>query len=125
MRRRAGAAIDAWGIQPPDPGARFGTLSGGNMQRVLAAREIDREPRVLIALNPFQGLDARTAALLWRQLRGLCDRGNAVLVFTTDLDEALSDTDRCAVIFDGRVSAMEPVDRAARSRYATMMVNGW
>ncbi|MDQ3655710.1 MAG: ATP-binding cassette domain-containing protein, partial [Chloroflexota bacterium] len=125
VAEHARSVIDAWGVEPTDPGARFGSLSGGNMQRVLAAREIEREPKVLIALNPVQGLDAMTADLLWSRLRGLCDRGSAVLVFTTDLDEALAQADRCGVIFDGRVSPLIAFDQVERNSYGTMMVNGW
>lgn len=125
VAEHASAVIDAWGIEPSDPGARFGSLSGGNMQRLLAAREIERVPRVLIALNPVQGLDAMTADLLWSRLRGLCDGGGAVLVFTTDLDEALAQADCCAVIFDGRVSPLIAFDQVERNSYGAMMVNGW
>lgn len=125
VREHARFMIDAWGIEPADPDTRFGTLSGGNMQRVLAARELDREPRVLIALNPVQGLDVRTAAFLWNRLRALCEPGGAVLVFTTDLDEAFAQADRCGVIFDGRVSPLTARERADRGRYGEMMVNGW
>ncbi len=121
----AQSVVDAWGIEPSDPEARFGSLSGGNMQRLLAAREIERVPKVLIALNPVQGLDAVTADLLWSRLRRLCDGGSAVLVFTTDLDEALAQADRCAVIFDGRVSPLIACGQVERNRYGAMMVNGW
>lgn len=121
----ARSVIDTWGIEPSDPRARFVSLSGGNMQRVLAARELEREPLILIALNPVQGLDVRTSTLLWAHLRGIADRGSAVLVFTTDLDEALSWSDRCGVIHDGRVSPLLPVSQAVKRAYGSMMVNGW
>ncbi|MBA3378928.1 MAG: heme ABC transporter ATP-binding protein, partial [Chloroflexia bacterium] len=80
---------------------------------------------VLIALNPVQGLDVRTTSLLWAQLRRIADRGSGVLIFTTDLDEALSQADRCGVIHDGRVSPLLPVNRAAKRAYGSMMVDGW
>jgi simple sugar transport system ATP-binding protein len=95
------------------------------MQRLLVAREIERVPKVLIALNPVQGLDAMTADLLWSRLRVLCDRGGAVLVFTTDLDEALAQADLCGVMFDGRVSPLIAFDQVERNSYGAMMVNGW
>ncbi|MEJ7902374.1 MAG: ATP-binding cassette domain-containing protein, partial [Thermomicrobiales bacterium] len=121
----AQSVIARWGIEPSDPHARFGSLSGGNMQRVLAGRELDRVPQVLIALNPVQGLDVRTANLLWEHMRGIADRGSAVLVFSTDLDEAFARADRCGVIHDGRVSPLLPVHQAAKRAYGSMMVNGW
>ncbi len=119
------SAIDAWGIEPSDPDARFDSLSGGNMQRLLAAREIDRDPRVLIAINPVQGLDARTAGVMWRRLRALCGAGGAALVLTTDLDEAMAHGDRCAVMFDGRVSRFQDASSMSRQAFGAMMVNGW
>lgn len=125
VAEHARSVIGAWGIEPSDPAARFGSLSGGNMQRLLAAREVERVPKVLIALNPVQGLDAMTADLLWSRLRELCDRGGAVLVFTTDLDEAMAQADRCGVMFDGRVSPLIAFDQVERSRFGAMMVNGW
>ncbi len=121
----ARSVIEAWGIAPADPSARFGSLSGGNMQRVLAAREVEREPVILIALNPVHGLDVVTADMLWRRFRSMCGQGVAVLVFTTDLDEALAQADQCAVMFDGRVSRFQAVDRETKLRYGDMMVNGW
>lgn len=125
VRDHARRLIEAWAVQPASPEARFDSLSGGNMQRVLAARELDRNPRLLIALNPVQGLDARTAEFLWSQFRSLCERGGAVLFFTTDLDEALARADRCGVIHDGRVSPMLPLGQADKRAYGSMMVNGW
>ncbi len=121
----ARSVVDAWDIAPPDPRARFGSLSGGNMQRVLAAREIDRDPGVLVALNPVYGLDVITANLLWRRLRSMCEQGSVVLVFTTDLDEALAHADLCAVMFDGRVSQFQEIGDVTKQHFGAMMVNGW
>ncbi len=125
IRAHARAAISRWDVNPADADARYATLSGGNMQRVLAARELSGATRVLIALNPVQGLDARTAAMLWDRLRTFLDEGGAVLVFTTDLDEAFDQGDVVAVIARGRVSPFLPAGEADRRRYAGMMVNGW
>jgi simple sugar transport system ATP-binding protein len=125
MTGHAQHAIDAWDVHPRDPGLRFDTLSGGNMQRVIAARELERAPLVLVAVNPVQGLDARTAEFMWRHLRNLCDAGSAVLFFTPDLDEAITHSDLLSVIFDGRLSSMTIPRGADRQDYGSMMVNGW
>ncbi len=125
VREHARATIANWDVHPSDPDARFATLSGGNMQRVLAARELSGAAKVLIALNPVQGLDARTTAMLWNRLRSFSAGGGAVLVFTTDLDEAFDQADMVAVIAGGRVSPFLPTAVAERRRYADMMVNGW
>jgi len=125
MRAMAQSVIAGWGIQPPNPDARFETLSGGNMQRLLAARELAREVRLLIALNPVHGLDVRSAELVWSRLRDLASSGGSVLVFSTDLDEALAQADRIAVMADARVSTFEKPTWPERTRYGSMMVNGW
>ncbi len=125
VRRHARGVIDDWHVHPVDPGARFDTLSGGNMQRLLAAREIDRTPRVLVALNPVQGLDARTTHFLWTRLKSLCEQGSTVLIFTTDLDEAFARGDLIGVMFDGQLSTLEPRSLADVQAYGSMMVNGW
>lgn len=125
MTDHAQSTIDAWDVHPRDPEIRFDTLSGGNMQRVLAARELDRTPKVLVAVNPVQGLDVRTTAFMWRQMRVLCNHGGAVLYFTSDLDEAIEHSDLLAVMFDGRVSPMTASLQANRRALGSMMVNGW
>jgi simple sugar transport system ATP-binding protein len=123
--RRSRDVIERWDIRPTDPAARFDTLSGGNMQRVLLARELMREPRLLVGLNPVQGLDARTTAMVWSHLRAMCDAGGTALVFTTDLDEALAEGDRVAIIFEGRLSPFCVPGTSEVEGYASMMVNGW
>jgi simple sugar transport system ATP-binding protein len=125
LKTNAERAIDEWHVQPADPWARFGDLSGGNMQRILAARELERNPRLLVALNPVQGLDTRTSALLWARFRDLCAKGGAVLFFTTDLEEAIADGDQVAVMFDGGISVFEPAATADPRSLGSMMVNGW
>ncbi len=122
--RTAVAAIADWDVRPADPHARMGTLSGGNMQRVIAARDIPRGTRLLIAVNPVQGLDVRTGDLLWQRLRLHVATGAAVLVFVSDLDEALANADRLAVMFNGTVSTMVPVASWTRQAVAARMVGG-
>jgi simple sugar transport system ATP-binding protein len=125
VREYAQGTISRWDVKPADPDAELSSLSGGNMQRVLAARELSGETRVMVAINPVQGLDVRTADMLWSRLRSLCDEGGAVLVFTTDMDEAFNQADEIAVIARGRVSPFLPAGVADRRHYAEMMVNGW
>ena len=65
VRDRTNTIIETWGVTPNEPERPFATLSGGNMQKLLAGRELDRQPRVLLALNPMQGLDWQTIAVMW------------------------------------------------------------
>ncbi|HYI24980.1 MAG TPA: ATP-binding cassette domain-containing protein [Thermomicrobiales bacterium] len=122
IRAEAQTAIAAWDIRPPNPEAPLATLSGGNMQRVIAARDIPRGSRVLIAVNPVHGLDVRTTEVMWQRLRDHAASGAAVLVFVSDIDEALAQSDRIAVMFNGTVSEMLPTRKWTRTGIASRMV---
>jgi simple sugar transport system ATP-binding protein len=87
-------------------------LSGGNQQKLVLARELAREPRLVVAENPTRGLDLRATAFVRGELRRAVERGAAALVATTDLDEALELADRLFVVDGGRLFECER-DRAA------------
>jgi len=125
IRADARRRVAEWGIAPPDVDAPLDALSGGNIQKTLLAREMAVTPAVLIANKPTHGLDARTETLVWRAMRDITTRGGGVLVFTTDLDEALARADRVGVIFAGKVSGLAPAQETSRDELARMMVAGW
>jgi ABC-type uncharacterized transport system ATPase subunit len=84
-------------------------LSGGNQQRIVVARTLAEQPRVLVAVNPTRGLDFAAAAAVSEALRAGARRGCAVVVISTDLDEVLELSDRVRVLSRGRLSeALEP-----------------
>jgi len=85
------------------------SLSGGNQQRIVVARELAPRPRVLIASNPTRGLDIGAAAAVSQALRSIAREGCAVVLISTDLDEVLSLSSRVAVLSQGRLSA--PMER--------------
>lgn len=121
----ARSAIQAWDIRPPDPAYPYGSLSGGNMQKVVIARELDRGPRVVIAVNPVSGLDARTAQVVRDRLRAFVGGGGAVLWISNDLDDAIAVADTVSVMFEGRLSPGIAVTDASLQRLGEMMVSGW
>lgn len=102
-RARTAELIRSFGIQAAGPDARAGTLSGGNQQKVVLARALERGPRVLIAENPTRGLDIRATAEVHDRLRGAARDGVAVIVHSTDLDEVLELGERVLVVHAGRV----------------------
>ncbi|MGC8817404.1 MAG: ABC transporter ATP-binding protein [Candidatus Hadarchaeum sp.] len=79
------------------------TLSGGNLQRLVIARELSTDPLVLIAVHPSRGLDVQSMVEVHRHLINLRNQGRAVLLISTDLDELLALSDRLLVIFRGRI----------------------
>jgi general nucleoside transport system ATP-binding protein len=90
----------------PRPGfdAPIATLSGGNLQRVVLVRELAHEPKLIVALYPTRGLDARSTLAVRALLRGARDAGAAVLIVSEDLDELFAVSDRLVVIYHGAIA---------------------
>lgn len=103
VRDRAEALIEQFEIKCPSPDVPMGSLSGGNQQRVVLARAIVRQPKVLVAAQPTHGLDVGAVEYMTEQLRAAADNGTAVLLISTELGEILSLSDRIAVIHAGRI----------------------
>ena len=89
---------------PPALNVRAAALSGGNLQRVILARELAHEPKLIVALYPTRGLDARSAATLRSLLREARDHGAGVLVVSEDLDELFELSDRLLVLYHGTIA---------------------
>ena len=110
------------GFPRPDLYARAGVLSGGNLQRVVLARELAHQPRLIVALYPTRGLDARSTLMLRSLLRDMRDRGAAVLLISEDLDELFEMSDRLLVLFHGAIAAeLGPEDFRADTVGALMV----
>jgi simple sugar transport system ATP-binding protein len=103
----------------PDPNA--GSLSGGNLQKFVVGREIDRGPTLLIVSQPTWGVDAGAAALIRQALLNLARQGAAVLVISQDLDEIFEIADRIAVINKGELSKAEPVEDMSLEKIGLLM----
>ncbi len=103
MIERAGRLIKEFDVRGGGPLTRAGGLSGGNQQKVVVAREIARDPKVLIAAQPTRGLDVGAIEYLHRRIVAERDRGRAVLLISLELDEILSLSDRILVLFEGEV----------------------
>jgi ABC-type uncharacterized transport system ATPase subunit len=99
-----------FGIRAAGPDAPARTLSGGNQQKIVVAREIGRAPKVLIAFQPTWGLDPGATRFVIDQLIALRDAGGAILYLSASLEEVLMLGDRIAVMYGGRIS--QPVARA-------------
>ena len=110
FRSRAIELIDSYDVRAPGPGTPTRVLSGGNVQKVLLAREFSSDPKVLMAASPTRGLDVGAIETVRNLLAAAADRGVGVLLLSEDLDEILSLSDRIAVIYEGRILAV--VDRA-------------
>ena len=107
-----------------NPGDPIRSLSGGNMQKVLLARAIARDPRALVASQPTRGLDVAACEYVYSQLRALREDGAAVLLISEDLDELLGVCDRIVVILEGRIVGELPAAEATREKLGVLMTGG-
>jgi ABC-type uncharacterized transport system ATPase subunit len=97
-------------VRAPGPHIPAGKLSGGNQQKLILARELSQNPRVIIADKPTRGLDIGATAYIHQKLLDERDRGAAILLVSADLDEILLLSDRILVMFNGE--SMGILDRA-------------
>jgi ABC-type uncharacterized transport system ATPase subunit len=111
LRRQAVDLIKRYDIRTPGPDARIDTLSGGNVQRAVLARELSGPVTLLIAQNPCVGLDFAATSEIRNQIVMARNRGAAILLISEDLDEILELADRIAVMFEGRL--VYETDRAS------------
>ncbi len=121
MREHAAALIERFEIKTPSPDVPMRSLSGGNQQRVLLARELSRSPRVLVALQPTHGLDVGAIEYMTNQIRAAAERGVGVLLVSTELEEVLALSHRVAVIHGGRIMGVLPRAEADLERIGMMM----
>jgi simple sugar transport system ATP-binding protein len=96
-------------------------LSGGNQQKLVAGRELSRQPRVLVAVNPTRGVDILSAARIRAEIVEQKNRGAAILLISTDLDEIIQIADRIAVIVAGQFSGMLTAS-ADREHFGRLML---
>jgi simple sugar transport system ATP-binding protein len=120
VRAHAEALIERFSIkaQPTDP---VGSLSGGNMQKVLLARVLSRDPRAVVVAQPSRGLDVGATEFVHRELLDRRAAGAAVLLVSEDLEELLALADRLVVMFEGRIVGEVPVAEATPSRLGLLM----
>jgi len=95
--------MERFDVRPPDPSLPAKSFSGGNQQKIVLAREIERNPVLLLVGQPTRGVDIGAIEFIHRRIVDLRDAGAAVLLVSVELDEILSLSDRIAVMFDGQI----------------------
>lgn len=121
MRKRAAELIDAYRVKTPSTEAPIETLSGGNVQRAILARELSGDVEVLVVANPCFGLDFVSVAEIRAQIVAARNNGAAVLLVSEDLDEVLELSDRVAVMSGGRIDHVIPIAEADRQTIGKFM----
>lgn len=103
IRKAAEAEIEKYDIRPPNPRLKTANFSGGNQQKIVVAREIERDPRLLIVGQPTRGVDIGAIEFIHKRIVETRDAGKAVLLVSVELDEIRSLSDRILVMFAGKV----------------------
>ncbi len=120
IQKNAEELIKSFNIKA-NPGDRVRTLSGGNMQKVMLARTLSQNPRIVIASQPTRGLDVGATDYVRTTLLEQRDRGAAVLLLSEDLEEIMALSDRIAVIYGGQIMGVLPAHEATAEKLGLMM----
>ncbi len=116
--------IREYDVRTPNEKVPAKSLSGGNQQKLIVAREIDRDPSLCIASQPTRGLDVGAIEFVHKKLVELRDAGKAVLLMSLELDEVMALSDRIAVMYDGRIVGILDAKDATERKLGIMMAGG-
>ncbi|MEC8127864.1 MAG: ATP-binding cassette domain-containing protein, partial [Pseudomonadota bacterium] len=104
-QRQAAEACMKFDVRTPNVFLGAGSLSGGNQQKMVVARELERPVKLVVASQPTRGVDVGSIEFIHQQLVSCCEQGNGVLIISSELDEILDLSDRIYVMFEGRITA--------------------
>ncbi|MCI0807112.1 MAG: ABC transporter ATP-binding protein [Chloroflexi bacterium] len=121
VRENAIRLIQEFDVRTPSVRTHAGSLSGGNQQKVIVARELSRDIRLLIANQPTRGLDVGSIEFIHRRIVEKRDEGVGVLLVSSELDEILGLSDRIAVMYAGEILAVMPAEEATKERLGLLM----
>jgi ABC-type uncharacterized transport system ATPase subunit len=124
IRKRAHDLIHRYDVRAAEPTTPARQLSGGNLQKVVLAREFSGEPRVVVAASPTRGLDVGAIETVHAYLRGAAAAGVGVLLISEDLDEILALADRVAVMYEGRIVGEVDAEAATVEEIGLLMAGG-
>ncbi len=121
IARNGETLVAEFDVRPPDAGAPIRTLSGGNQQKVIVAREFSRRPKFLVVAQPTRGVDIGAIEFIHKRIIVARDEGVAVLLVSAELTEILALSDRIAVIYKGRIMGVVDREKASQDRLGLMM----
>ncbi len=124
IERDGRSSVERFDIRTPSVAVRAGTLSGGNQQKAVVAREFDRDLKLLVLDQPTRGLDVGSIEFIHRQVIAKRDAGTAVLLVSAELDEILELSDRIAVMYGGRIAAVVDGPTADKNDVGLLMATG-
>ncbi len=113
--------VEQFDIRTPDVDTHAGSLSGGNQQKMVVAREFGRKPRLLVAAQPTRGIDVGSIEFIHQQIIAQRDAGAAVLLVSAELDEIVALSDRIVVMYKGEIVATVDADKVTREQLGLLM----
>ncbi len=123
IRQECNRLMDEWDVRPRDPKLRSSLFSGGNQQKLIIAREVDRDPNILLIGQPTRGVDIGAIEFIHKRIIELRDEGKGILLVSVELDEIMALADRIIVMFDGNVVGEVSADKANEKILGMMMAN--
>ena len=114
-------SISDFDVKTPSKSILAKKLSGGNLQKLLLSRELSLNPKLLIAVDPTRGLDVGATEYIRLKLIEQRNKGTAILLISTDLDEILSLSDRVAVIYEGKINGPFPIEKVSTEEIGLLM----
>ncbi|KOR25610.1 ABC transporter ATP-binding protein [Clostridium sp. L74] len=124
IREHCNTLIEEFDVRTPNDEVNASALSGGNQQKLIAAREISKDPDLLIASQPTRGLDVGAIEYIHKRLVKERENGKAVLLVSLELDEILSLSDRIAVMYDGKIVKILDRKDATEQKLGILMAGG-
>ena len=121
IRRHSSKLVDDFSVKTPTIDTPVKNLSGGNIQKLIIARELDSDPRVLVAAQPTRGVDIGAAEYIHARLIEARNNGTAIMVISEDLDEVMLLADRIAVLCEGEMMGIVDSQSASREQLGLMM----
>ena len=121
IRTDAIGKIERFDVRPPNPDLAAKNFSGGNQQKIVVAREVERNPDLLLIGQPTRGVDIGAIEFIHKRIVALRDAGKAVLLVSVELDEIMALSDRIAVMFDGRIMGERLPDEATTGDLGCLM----
>jgi len=111
----------AFDVRPADPGLRTALFSGGNQQKIVLAREIERDLQLLLIGQPTRGVDIGAIEFIHKRIIALRDAGKAILLVSTELDEVLALSDRVLVMCGGKITGERLPDQTSEQDMGLLM----
>ena len=121
IREDTAAKMERFDVRPPNPALQAKSFSGGNQQKIVLAREIERNPDLLLVGQPTRGVDIGAIEFIHQQIVALRDQGKAILLVSVELDGIVSLSDRMAVMFDGRIMGERLPDQTDAKELGLLM----